>query len=547
MQKTTKQLLAGFLSATLAVTALPVTSLAMPQKEAKAASVTLQNPRIVKDDSMKAGQKVTWDCIWFGSYPQREVVADAASYSDEPNFKTKVMEDAELFQKLESATEWVDDEIIIDGNKYRRAKRTSFWSEDKSWHYFKYEPIKWRVLEAEENQIFLLSDQTLDSQNYNTTDEREVTWQESSLRSWLNGYRADQNLAQKDYANDNFMNDAFSENQQQAIAATELQNKTLDGEDEKTTTDKIFLLSYQEIKSESFGFARVLLDEAKKSISSAYTEIKEVYSSGGYCEWWLRTPGSNLIACNVSDGGYVYTNTEDLTVDRSGIRPALNLNLSSSDLWSYAGTVCSDGTVDEQAKPGSGDSDNNGNNNNGNSGNIGNNSNETNNNGGNIGGDGNSVITPQTKTPAPGTVIRTEDAIYRVTAVGTKGNTAALVKPLKKTNSTFVIPATIKSEDGKFTFKVTAISKNAFQKNTKLKKVTIGENVSKIGANAFSGCKKLKNIKITSTQLTKKSVGKNAFKGIAKKAVIKVPKKKRKAYKNILKGKGQAKSVKIKK
>lgn len=57
MQKTTKQLLAGFLSATLAVTALPVTSLAMPQKEAKAASVTLQNPRIVKDYSMKAGQK----------------------------------------------------------------------------------------------------------------------------------------------------------------------------------------------------------------------------------------------------------------------------------------------------------------------------------------------------------------------------------------------------------------------------------------------------------------------------------------------------------
>ena len=37
------------------------------------------------------------------------------------------------------------------------------------------------------------------------------------------------------------------------------------------------------------------------------------------------------------------------------------------------------------------------------------------------------------------------------------------------------------------------------------------------------------------------------FKGIDKKAVIKVPKKKLKAYKNILKGKGQAKSVKIKK
>ena len=53
-----KQMLAGMLSAVLTVTALPLASLAVPQKEVKAASVTLQNPRIVKDDSMKAGQKV---------------------------------------------------------------------------------------------------------------------------------------------------------------------------------------------------------------------------------------------------------------------------------------------------------------------------------------------------------------------------------------------------------------------------------------------------------------------------------------------------------
>ena len=33
--------------------------------------------------------------------------------------------------------------------------------------------------------------------------------------------------------------------------------------------------------------------------------------------------------------------------DFIAVRPALNLNLSSSDLWSNAGTVCSDGTVDE--------------------------------------------------------------------------------------------------------------------------------------------------------------------------------------------------------
>lgn len=149
--------------------------------------------------------------------------------------------------------------------------------------------------------------------------------------------------------------------------------------------------------------------------------------------------------------------------------------------------------------------------------------------------------------PKIGTSIKTKDALYKVTKADAAGCTVTLVKPLKKTNSIFTVPASIKSEDEKFTFRVTEISKNAFKNNTKLKKVTIGKNVGKIGANAFSGCKKLKNIKITSTQLTKKSIGKNVFKGIDKKAVIKVPKKKRKAYQSILKGKGQAKSVKIKK
>ena len=35
------------------------------------ATVTLKDPVIVKDSSMTSGQKVTWDCIYFGSYPQR--------------------------------------------------------------------------------------------------------------------------------------------------------------------------------------------------------------------------------------------------------------------------------------------------------------------------------------------------------------------------------------------------------------------------------------------------------------------------------------------
>ena len=91
---------------------------------------------------------------------------------------------------------------------------------------------------------------------------------------------------------------------------------------------------------------------------------------------------------------------------------------------------------------------------------------------------------------------------------------------------------------------VTSIAANAFKGMKKLEKVTIGTNVSRIGKNAFSGDGKLKSIQIKSKKLT--SVGKRALKNISAKAVIKVPKSKKKAYTSLLKGKGQKKSVKIK-
>lgn len=125
---------------------------------------------------------------------------------------------------------------------------------------------------------------------------------------------------------------------------------------------------------------------------------------------------------------------------------------------------------------------------------------------------------------------------YQATSAGTVTLTAVSGK--KSVN----VPATV-TVNG-VTAKVTAIGNNAFKKaKKKLKKVTIGANVTTIGKKAFAGCKKLKKITIKSKKLTK--VGAKAFKGINKKAVIKVPKKNKKAYTKLLKNKGQAKSVKI--
>lgn len=82
-------------------------------------------------------------------------------------------------------------------------------------------------------------------------------------------------------------------------------------------------------------------------------------------------------------------------------------------------------------------------------------------------------------------------------------------------------------------YRVTSIEKNAFKGNKKLTKITVGKYVKKIGDNAFCNCSKLKKITFKGTSV--KKIGKNAFKGVPKKAVAKVPKKVRTKYKKLLK------------
>lgn len=92
---------------------------------------------------------------------------------------------------------------------------------------------------------------------------------------------------------------------------------------------------------------------------------------------------------------------------------------------------------------------------------------------------------------------------------------------------------------------VTEIGANAFKGCSSLTSVSLQSKVTKIGANVFNGCRKLKTITIKSTKLTSKTVAKNAFKGIEKGTVIKVPKSKVTAYKKLFKNKGLSSEVKV--
>lgn len=137
-----------------------------------------------------------------------------------------------------------------------------------------------------------------------------------------------------------------------------------------------------------------------------------------------------------------------------------------------------------------------------------------------------------------------KQAIYKVTKIGNAERTVEYVKPVKKSVSRVTIPETIKV-DG-ITYKVTGIAKNAFRNYKKLKQVTIGKQVKAIGAHAFYNCKKLKSITIKTTNLTKKTVGAKAFKGIYVEADIRTPKGKQKPYEKLLKAKGVGSQAKFK-
>lgn len=196
------------------------------------------------------------------------------------------------------------------------------------------------------------------------------------------------------------------------------------------------------------------------------------------------------------------------------------------------------------------------------------------------------LLTVAKEAPKKGASIQDSQnkAVYTVLKAGTKDGENGVVsytKPVKKT-AEVTIPATVEAEG--ITYTVEEIGKGAFKNNGKLTKVTIGKYVKKINASAFYncaklktvkmgasvsvigdkafykckmlakitvpakvtqigkqafyGCKKLKTVTVKTTRLKSRSVGKQAFKGIYAKAVIKVPKSKYTAYKGLFKKAG---------
>ncbi len=98
----------------------------------------------------------TWDCIWFGNYWQGDTNGDGYCYAE-------------------------------DTNGHPADSR---------------QPVKWRVLDIDSGgNALLLADKLIDIVQYNET-ETDVTWENCTMRSYLNGYGSSQNVCSKDFTGD---------------------------------------------------------------------------------------------------------------------------------------------------------------------------------------------------------------------------------------------------------------------------------------------------------------------------------------------------------
>ncbi|BBF45233.1 hypothetical protein lbkm_3995 [Lachnospiraceae bacterium KM106-2] len=141
------------------------------------------------------------------------------------------------------------------------------------------------------------------------------------------------------------------------------------------------------------------------------------------------------------------------------------------------------------------------------------------------------VKSNRSKLPKKGKVYKVQAYRYQITKSDSKKGTVTLLGTTNKKATIIKVADQVKIKG--YRFKVTAISKNAFRKNHKIKSIIIGKNVTSIGAQAFYQCNRVSKITINTRVLRK--VGSQAFDKIGKKAKIKVPKAKYNAYRKLLK------------
>ena len=176
-----------------------------------------------------------------------------------------------------------------------------------------FSPIEWVVLAVEAKKMLLLSRAAIICQPFYDKD-REVTWENSSIRHYLNG---------------SFYSEAFAEQEKKQIKETIVsadKNLRYNVDSGEITCDRIFLLSASEVEK----YLPVEIHRLKKATS--YAEKNGVYvNADGICRWWLRTSGhSQTTIAEVDYMGKIHYYGMNSGYSKCGVCPAMWINSSLS-------------------------------------------------------------------------------------------------------------------------------------------------------------------------------------------------------------------------
>ncbi|MBR6365238.1 MAG: hypothetical protein IKS10_03935 [Lachnospiraceae bacterium] len=188
------------------------------------------------------------------------------------------------------------------------------------------EAIEWQVLAKEGDRILVISRYGLDCQPYHT-EGKDVTWEECSLRTWLNN---------------EFYKAAFSSKEKKSIQTSMVIAETGSegapiGND---TKDKLFLLTFDEV-AQYFNddYASVCQGTpycyAQGAVEETYPDMEKRVEMDSYCGWWLRSPG--LYGYPASFITYAGFGWDYANKDGIAVRPAMWIQSASYNITGSAG------------------------------------------------------------------------------------------------------------------------------------------------------------------------------------------------------------------
>ena len=210
--------------------------------------------------------------LYFGSYPKAKV------------------EDINLLKEL-------NDIPVVNEQGYIEHKGKMY--KQFVYNYYLVEPIKWKILESKNGTYKLMSCEILDiCEYYGDYEDRTIqgekiyasNYKYSTVRAYLNGYNGT-NYNVADFTKDGFIDVAFTKEHQEMILTTLVDNssKTTESESNKyvceNTNDKVYLLSYQDIKQNSLN------EEYERMLRiTDFAASKNVNQINYFGTYYLRSP-----------------------------------------------------------------------------------------------------------------------------------------------------------------------------------------------------------------------------------------------------------------